>query len=163
MPYARRSRPDIRTPPNACRAAQAAELASEFARQDPALEPVGNVGQDAIANEGAHGFPDEALFVAQQRGNVEKVDRVGRRRAHGGARHRFTNSCRHTGRRRGSERKDRFERIDLLGRETDVDRAEIVVEIRHALGTRNGDTSGPLASNHASASCEGVQPLRAAT
>jgi len=54
------------------------ELAEELARQDPLLEPVPDVGQDALPHELAHGVADRTLLVVEQPVDVEIVVRVER-------------------------------------------------------------------------------------
>ena len=58
--------------------AELAELRDQLARQDPLLEPVADVGQDALPHELAHGVPDRPLLVVEQRVEGEEVERVER-------------------------------------------------------------------------------------
>jgi hypothetical protein len=57
-----------------------AELRDQLAREDPLLEPVADVRQDLLADEGANGVADRALFVVEQPVDREEVERVKRGR-----------------------------------------------------------------------------------
>jgi hypothetical protein len=67
--------------------AELADLRHELARQDPLLEPLADVGDDAVAHELPHRVADRALLVVEQRVDREEVARVERRllggRGHG--------------------------------------------------------------------------------
>ena len=54
--------------------------------QDPLLEPLADVGDDAVAHELAHRVADRPLLVVEQRVDREEVARV-ERRLLGGRRH----------------------------------------------------------------------------
>lgn len=59
--------------------AQISKLADKFSRKRVTLEPLGDVRQNAIAHEGAHGVPEHSLFVFEQSIDVQEVERTRRR------------------------------------------------------------------------------------
>src|SRR5581483_2614506 len=60
--------------------AELRELLRELARQDRLLEPLADLGEDAVAYELAHGVADRALLVVQEGVDREEVARVEARR-----------------------------------------------------------------------------------
>ena len=56
--------------------AELGELLHDLARQDPLLEPVADLGQDALAHELAHGVADRAFLVVEERVERQEVERV---------------------------------------------------------------------------------------
>ena len=56
------------------------ELLDELAREDPLLEPVADLGQNALADELPHGVADRPLLVVEERVEREEVERVERGR-----------------------------------------------------------------------------------
>src|SRR6266404_4462731 len=55
------------------------DLLYELARQDPLLEPLADVGDDARTHELPHGVADRTLLVVEERVEREEVARVERR------------------------------------------------------------------------------------
>ena len=58
--------------------AELAELRHQLAREDPLLEPVADVGQHLLADEGAHRVADRPLLVVEEGVDPEEVERVER-------------------------------------------------------------------------------------
>src|SRR5262249_10368465 len=67
--------------------AELRELADQLLREGAALEPVGDVRQDLLAHELAHGVAERALLVVEEPVESEEVERIDcrnlRRRRHG--------------------------------------------------------------------------------
>jgi hypothetical protein len=67
--------------------AEPRQLAEQLPRQDSLLEPVADLGKDALADELADGVADRPLLVVEQAVDVEKVVRVERASGLGRGRH----------------------------------------------------------------------------
>jgi hypothetical protein len=70
------ARAGSRSPRGACRRGRAWRAPGQLARQDALLEPVADVGKDALADEPAHRVADRALLVVEERVEREEVEWV---------------------------------------------------------------------------------------
>ena len=59
------------------------QLLEDLAREDPLLEPVADLRDDALADELPHGVADRPLLVVEERVEREEVERVEGRRGGG--------------------------------------------------------------------------------